>query len=40
MNLCSRPVQIGFGPRYWLEPADNGPEEWGFRFFFTPLFPK
>lgn len=40
VRFGGHPIQIGFGLRYWLEPADNGPEEWGFRFFATPLFPK
>ena len=40
VNLGGHKVQLGFGLRYWLEAADNGPEEWGFRFFITPLFPK
>lgn len=40
VKLGGHPVQFGFGLRYWLESADNGPEEWGFRFFVTPLFPK
>jgi hypothetical protein len=34
------PVSIGFGLRYWAESQDNGPTGMGFRFIFTPLFPK
>lgn len=34
------PVSIGGGLRYWAEHAENGPEGWGLRFVFTPLFPK
>jgi len=34
------PVSVGFGLRYWVEHAENGPEGLGLRFVLTPLFPK
>lgn len=34
------PVSVGFGLRYWVEHAENGPEGLGLRFVLTPLFPR
>lgn len=33
-------ASIGGGVRYWLEPTDTGPEDWGLRFVLTLLYPK
>lgn len=39
-RLGKLPVSVGFGLRYWVEHAENGPEGLGLRFVLTPLFPK
>lgn len=39
-KIGNQTVQVGGGLRYWLEPADNGPEGLGLRLQFTLLFPK
>jgi hypothetical protein len=39
-KIGSQPMQIGVGPRYWIESPDGGPEGWGARAVFTLLFPK
>lgn len=40
LKIGSQPISIQAGPRYWAESPDNGPEDWGFRFALTFLFPK
>lgn len=39
-RLGGLPLSVGFGLRYWVEHAENGPEGLGLRFVVTPLFPK
>jgi hypothetical protein len=39
-KLGSVPLSVGFGLRYWVEHAEDGPEGLGLRFIVTPLFPK
>jgi hypothetical protein len=34
------PIQIGVGPRYWVDSPDNGPQGWGVRISATLIFPK
>lgn len=38
--MGSLPLSVGFGLRYWVEHAENGPEGLGLRFIVTPLFPR
>lgn len=33
-------LQRSLGARYWAEPPDNGPDDWGGRAAVTFLFPK
>jgi hypothetical protein len=40
VHVGGLPLSIGGGVRYWVESADGGPEDWGFRFIVTFLFPK
>jgi hypothetical protein len=40
LKIGNQPIQIGVGPRYWLNSPDGGPEYWGVRAVFTILFPK
>ncbi|MGA6927443.1 MAG: hypothetical protein WBY88_17275, partial [Desulfosarcina sp.] len=40
LKIGPQPISLQVGPRYWAESPDNGPEEWGFRFTLTFLFPK
>jgi len=39
-KIGNQNIQIGAGPRYWIESPDNGPDGWGFRLTLTFLFPK
>lgn len=39
-KIGDQPIQIGAGPRYWVESPDGGPEGWGVRAVVTLLFPK
>jgi hypothetical protein len=39
-KVGSQPMQLGVGPRYWVESPSGGPEGWGARVVFTLLFPK
>jgi hypothetical protein len=39
-KVGSQPMQIGVGPRYWIESPEGGPEGWGARAVLTFLFPK
>lgn len=40
LRVAGQPIQIGAGPRYWIDSPDGGPEGWGARAVFTVLFPK
>lgn len=40
LKIGSQPMQIGIGPRYWVESPSGGPEGWGARVALTLLFPK
>jgi hypothetical protein len=40
MHFGHQPVSIGGGVRYWVESPDAGPDDFGFRFVVTFLFPK
>ena len=40
LKLGSLPISIGGGVRYWAESPDTGPEDFGFRFIVTFLFPR
>lgn len=40
VKIGKQPVQFGVGARYWAEAPDGGPDDWGFRFQATLLFPK
>lgn len=40
LKIGSQPISLQAGPGYWAESSDNGPEDWGFRFTLTFLFPK
>jgi len=39
-KIGTQPMQIGVGPRYWVDSPPGGPEGWGARLVFTLLFPK
>jgi hypothetical protein len=39
-SFGSLPVSIGGGLRYWVEPAENGPEGLAFRLTLSLLFPR
>lgn len=34
------PVSLAGGVTYWAQSPDNGPEDWGYRFTMTFLFPR
>jgi hypothetical protein len=40
LKVGNQPIQVGIGPRYWIDSPDGGPENWGVRAVFTMLFPK
>lgn len=40
VTLGKQPVQFQGGIRYWLDAPDSGPDDIGFRFTTTFLFPK
>jgi hypothetical protein len=40
VKIGKQPVQFGVGARYWAEAPEGGPDDWGFRFQATLLFPK
>ncbi len=37
-RIGTQPMQIGIGPRYWVESPSGGPEGWGGRAVVTLLF--
>ena len=39
-RIGTQPMQIGIGPRYWVESPSGGPEGWGARAVVTLLFPR
>jgi hypothetical protein len=39
-KIGDQPMQLGVGPRYWVEAPEGGPEGWGARAVFTLLFPR
>lgn len=40
VKMGKQPVSVGGGLRCWITSAPGGPRWCGFRFIFTPLFPK
>jgi hypothetical protein len=40
LKLGNQIMQVGVGVRYWLDSAPGGPEDWGFRFQITLLYPQ
>jgi hypothetical protein len=40
LKIGPQPVSLQAGARYWADSPDNGPEDWGFRFSITFLFPR
>jgi hypothetical protein len=38
--IGKRPVSLGIGARYWVNPTTDGPDGWGLRAQVTFLFPK
>ena len=40
IQIGGQPISIGGGLRYWVESAENGPEDFGGRIIVTFLFPK
>lgn len=39
-KIGAQPMQLGVGPRYWIESPEGGPKGWGARAVLTFLFPK
>lgn len=40
LKIGGHPLSVGVGARYWADAPEGGPEDWGWRFSVTFLFPK